>query len=120
MLNGLAILIVEDEAFAAMDLADFIVHAEGVPVGPAATVAEALTLLENEAVDAAILDANLLDRDVTPVALRLIELGLAFVIHSALGLPDELAARHPHLTVVMKPARPTVVLAALLQLVSPK
>lgn len=119
MLNGLPILIVEDEAVVAMDLAFAVEQLEGRPIGPVATVAEALALLEKESVAAAILDANLQDRDVTPLALQLVERCVPFVIHTGTGLPAELAARHPHLPVVMKPARSTAVLAALLQEVSP-
>ena len=115
MLNGLAILIVEDEAFIAIDLADAITDLGGVVIGPVASVAEALTLTEHDHLDAAILDANLLDRDVTPVALRLGQLGVAFVLHSATGIPRDLAAVHPNVPLVGKPARPSAVLAVLLQ-----
>jgi len=75
--------------------------------------------LGSEAVAAAILDANLLDRDVTPLALELIDKAVPFIIHTGTGLPDALAAQFPHLPVVMKPTRSTQVLAALLQQVSP-
>ena len=119
MLNGMPILIVEDEAFIAMDLAEAIEHVEGQPVGPVATVAEAFELLNTETVEAAILDANLIDRDVTPLALALIERGVPFVIHTGTGVPEELAQRHPNIPVIPKPARSTLVLAALLQHVSP-
>jgi CheY-like chemotaxis protein len=119
MLNGLPILIVEDEPMVAMDLAMEIEHLDGRPIGPVATVAEAMALLQSEVVAAAILDANLLDRDVTPVALSLVERSIPFVIHTGTGMPSELAALHPDLPVVMKPARSTAVLAALLQQVSP-
>lgn len=119
MLNGLPILIVEDEHFIAMDLAIAIEDLGGCAVGPVATVAEALALLVSETIKAAILDANLLDRDVTPLALLLVERAVPFVIHTGTGMPPTLAETHPDLPVVMKPARSTAVLAALLQQVSP-
>jgi DNA-binding NtrC family response regulator len=119
MLNGLPILIVEDEPMVALDLALAVEDIEGKPIGPVATVAEALALIDAQVVAAAILDANLLDRDVTPLALALVERSVPFVIHTGTGLPDDLAKSHPDLPVVMKPARATVVLAALLQQVSP-
>lgn len=115
MLHGLAILIVEDEAFIAIDLADAITDRNGFAIGPVATVAEALALLEQGSVDAAILDANLLDCDVTPVALRLMEMGVAFLIHSATGVPADLAALHPDVRCVRKPARPAAVVTLLLE-----
>jgi hypothetical protein len=119
MLNGLPILIVEDEQLVALDLALAIEHLDGCPVGPVGTVAEAFALLESAPVAAAILDANLLDRDVTPLAIALVEKSVPFVIHSGTGLPAELAAQHPSLPVIRKPARSTAVLAALLQRLSP-
>ncbi|RYG90518.1 MAG: hypothetical protein EON58_19145 [Alphaproteobacteria bacterium] len=118
MLNGLPILIVEDEALIALDLADAIMQIEGKPVGPVATVAEALSLLDETSFEAAILDANLIDRDVTPLVLALIDREIPFVIHTGTGLPAELALLHPTLTVIPKPARSTLVLAALLQRLS--
>ena len=114
------ILIVEDECFLALDLADAVQAWEGTVVGPVATVAEALTLIENRPVSGAVLDAKLADRDVTPLALRLAEKGVPFVIHTGTGLPVELAAELPHLPVVMKPVQPTRVLARLLTEMGPK
>jgi len=123
MLDGLAILIVEDEQLLAMDLAFAVEDRGGVVVGPVASVAEGIAILaarqtgcgaqDGPPMLAAVLDANLIDRDVTPLALRLIECGIPFVIHSAIGLPEALAASHPDLPLVRKPARPAVVLGAL-------
>ncbi len=119
MLNGLPILIVEDEAFVALELTAAVEDLDGHAIGPFATVAEALVLLETEVVAAAIIDANLLDRDVTPLALALLEKAVPFVVYTGTRLPEALAAQHPDLLVVLKPARSTAVLAALLQQVSP-
>ncbi len=119
MLNGLPILIVEDEHLVALDLAIAIEALDGLPVGPVPTVAQALALLESEIIAAAILDAQLLDRDITPVAMALVRKSVPFIIHSGSGIPVELAEQHPDLPVVPKPARSTAVLAALLQQVSP-
>jgi DNA-binding response OmpR family regulator len=113
MFAGISILVVEDEAMLALDLACAIEDLDGKVVGPVATVAEALSLLASEPVAAAVLDANLLDRDVTPVVLALIEKAVPFVVQTGKGLPDELAAVRPDIPVVFKPARPEVVLAHL-------
>jgi len=119
MLKGLPILIVEDEAVIAMCLAEMIADLGGCVVGPVGKVSDALALIEEAPIAAAILDANLLDRDVTPVALALTERALPFIIHSGTGLPDELAQRYPDLPLVLKPAHSMAVLAALLHRVSP-
>lgn len=119
MLNGLTILIVEDEPTIALNLATAVEDIEGCPLGPVSTVAEGMALLQSETVAAAILDANLLDRDVTPLALALLAQAIPFVIHTGTGLPPMLAAAYPQLPVVLKPALCTTVLSALLQQVSP-
>ena len=118
MLKGLSILVVEDEALIGMNLVMAIEALDGLAIGPVPTVEEALILLQTEQIAAAILDANLLDRDVTPIATILTENAVPFVIHTGTGLPAELAERYPDLPVVRKPAGSTAVLAALLQLVS--
>lgn len=56
--------------------------------------------------DAAVIDAKLLDGFVTPVAMRLAEQAVPFVVHRATGLPGELACAIAHAPLVMKPARP--------------
>jgi DNA-binding NtrC family response regulator len=119
MLNGLPILIVEDDPLIALNLATAIEDLDGRPIWPVVTVEAALKILETETIEAAILDANLLDRDITPVAIALTEKAVPFVIHSGTGIPEELAAKYPHLPLVMKPAAITAVLATLLQCVSP-
>lgn len=119
MLNGFPILVVEDELTIANMLVKAIKDLEGCAVGPVATVVEGMALLETEQIAAAILDAHLQDRDVTPLALALIARSVPFVVCTASSVPEELAALHPNLPLVRKPAVPTAVLAALLQEVSP-
>jgi ActR/RegA family two-component response regulator len=113
MFSGISVLIVEDEAILALDLACAVEDLDGKVIGPVATVADAFSLLATEPVAAAVLDANLLDGDVTSLALALIHRAVPFVVHTGTGLPDELAAVHPHLPVVTKPASANIVLANL-------
>jgi ActR/RegA family two-component response regulator len=118
MLNGLAVLIVEDDLSVSEELAFCVEHLDGRPIGPVATVAEGLALLGTEKVGAAIVDANLLDGQVTLLALKLVEKSVPFVIHTGTGLPAALAVCHPDLPVVLKPATPSVVLDALIRQIS--
>ena len=119
MLGKLPILVVEDQSFVALDLADAIRDFDGISVGPVSTVAEAMELLNLNIVNAAILDANLADGDVTSLALALIQREIPFVVYTGTGLPDELAQRHPDLPVIRKPASSALVLATLLQHLAP-
>lgn len=118
MLANRSILIVEDEPLIALDLSIEVEMLDGRVVGPTPSVAGALAILENEQVCAAILDSNLADRDVTPVALWLIQCRVPFVIHSGLGIPEQLALRHPSLGFVPKPAPASAVLAHLLAVIA--
>ncbi len=98
------ILIVEDEALIALDLACAVEDHDGEVIGPVASVAEALALLEMVPVAGAVLDANLRDGVVTPLARRLLDRGVPFVIHTGTGLPADLVETPVVLPVVMKPA----------------
>ena len=100
------VLVAEDEPFIAFDLAVAIEDAGGVVVGPAATVAEALALLESNHVAAAILDVNLCDRDISPVAELLLARRVPVIFHTGLGVPEELSARFSNLVVHLKPLDP--------------
>lgn len=66
-----------------------------------------LQLLESLPVDGAILDVNLIDGDVTPIVAVLTKRGVPIILQSGVGLPSELSARFPHLTVYIKPCAPT-------------
>ncbi|RYI08885.1 MAG: response regulator [Acetobacteraceae bacterium] len=87
-MNDLAnqrILVVEDEFLISAMLCDMLEDASVVAVGPAATVAEALKLIEDGQVDAAILDMNLQGQWSDPVAEELQRRGIPFVFTSGYG-----------------------------------
>ena len=98
-----SILVAEDEPIIALDLVWAIGDAGHLAIGPSATVADALALLDREPVCAAILDVNLLDGDITPVVEYLVARGVPLVLHTGVGVPPELAARMPDLIVRLKP-----------------
>ena len=107
-LDGRCVLIVEDEPFIAFDLADAIERAGGIVIGPAMTVREALALIANGGVEAAILDVNLPDGDVGPVIAALADEGILLLVHTGAGLTPELRAQYPSLRVFAKPTPPPV------------
>lgn len=75
------ILIVEDEPLIAMMLEDFLDALDREQAGSADTVAGALERIEQGAIDAAILDVNLRGGEQSwPIAARLVELGIPFVL----------------------------------------
>ena len=58
-LNGRRILVVEDEPIVAMMVEDMLEELGAIVVGPVSTVEAALALLDDGAIDAALLDVNL-------------------------------------------------------------
>ncbi|TAK08841.1 MAG: response regulator [Rhizorhabdus sp.] len=100
MTRTLSVLIVEDEPIIALSLA---------------CAVEALGLLAQATIDAAIIDVQLEDRDITPVAVALLHRHVPFVVHTGTGLPDALALSHPDLPVLMKPICADAVMARLMQ-----
>ncbi|MGR3572917.1 response regulator [Brevirhabdus sp.] len=95
-------MIVEDEAFIALDIAYGVEQAGGVPVGPATTVAEALRLIEAARPDSAIVDVDLPDGSIEPV-LRALRPSVPVVVHTGVGLPEALSQAYPDIEVFRKP-----------------
>ncbi len=96
------ILIVEDDAFVAMDAADSVALA-GMEVVTAESVSDALDILEHDEVSAAILDFHVRDGTVTPVIERLREKHIPYRVVTgspaaevaAEGVPLKLCAQKP-------------------------
>lgn len=118
MLNRALVLVAEDEPFIALDIALAIEDADGEVAGPASSVKEALALIDARPIEAAILDVNLLDGDITPVAETLFRLGIPVILQSGIGLPDDLAARFPDAVVHIKPCHPATLVAQLAELIT--
>ena len=116
--DPLVVLVVEDEFLLALDL-ELILERHGFRVlGPAATVAEALRLLEQGATpDVALLDVNLKGETVTPVAEALRARGVPFVLASAYDRAQLSAAVLVAAPNVGKPTSERHLLAALAQAV---
>jgi len=92
-LQGLRVLIVEDETLVAMLLEDMLSDHGCVIAGAANRMLQALEMIEDEALDiqAAVLDVNLAGEPSFPLAERLAAKGVPFVFatgYGAGGLPD--------------------------------
>jgi len=114
MFSEAPILIAEDNLYLALDMSQAVEEMAGRVVGPATTVDEALLLLDTQQVAAAIVDCQLGERDAVPLARRLAERRLPFVIHTATPLPQVMGELHPNVPVLIKPLQPSAILTCLL------
>ena len=75
-MTGARVLVVEDESLFAETLCDLMQDAGCEPIGPAATVAAALRLIDHGSIDVAVLDIRLLSEMSFPVAYALRRRGI--------------------------------------------
>ena len=90
-MNGLRVLIVEDEFLLAMSLEDDLVSAGCSPIGPFSNLASATEATRREEFDLAILDVNLNGEAIFPLADELLSRGKPFVLvtgYGAASLPE--------------------------------
>ncbi len=99
------ILVVEDEVWLAIELEDALREGGFDVIGPAASVRQALTLLNDQRPDAAVLDVTLGGEKVTPVALLLKSIGIPFILASASDAAE--LARHDCLAHATNLGKPT-------------
>lgn len=101
-LRGLRVLVVEDEELIAMLIEDFLLDLGCEVVGPAASVAAALALVEAGNLGGALLDMNLNGEPVYAVADGLAARGIPFIFTTGYARED-LVARHADAPTLVKP-----------------
>jgi DNA-binding NtrC family response regulator len=117
MLSGSRVLVVEDEALTAEEIRLLLIEAEGVPVGPVSSLSEARRLLkEGTVLDAALLDVNLTDGQITPVLEALSARGVPTLVYTGGSLPAGVRERHPDLVALSKPVAPARLIGELRRL----
>jgi len=84
-LNGLRILVVEDEAAISLLLEDMLLDFGCEVIGPAARLSAALDAVSREKVDLAILDVNVAGEPIYPVAEALAQRSIPFVFSTGYG-----------------------------------
>jgi DNA-binding response OmpR family regulator len=97
-------MLVEDELFIALDLEDIVTSLGFEVTGPFATVADALQALDGGMMPrAAILDVQLRDGEVFPVATRLADAGVPIIFHSGHVDAPSLRTAYPSSMICSKP-----------------
>lgn len=115
MMDGVAILLAEDEGLIALDLQLSLEDSGARVIGPFATVEDCLAACERQEFDLAILDVDLKGKEVYPVAERLQNAGVPFVFHTGHADRRELKKRFPTAMVCRKPTAVEDLLAPLEQ-----
>jgi DNA-binding response OmpR family regulator len=103
-LRGLSILIVEDEFFIAMQIADTIKCCGGSIVGPVADLQKARYLAQRETVDGVILDLMLKGESSLSLADELISRGTPVILTTGYA-QSHLTERYSQLPQLAKPVR---------------
>ncbi|MBN4097828.1 MULTISPECIES: response regulator [unclassified Methylobacterium] len=112
-LAGRRVLLVEDDYFIAVDLKSGFEEGGAQVLGPVASVGEALALIAGTTeIDAAVLDINLQDELVYPVADALHARGVPFLFATGYD-PVAVPSLHGAVALCQKPIDPEVVARAL-------
>jgi CheY-like chemotaxis protein len=112
------ILVVEDEGLVAMMLEQGLIDCGYDVVGPAPDTKKALSLLAAQAIDAAVLDVNLGNERVDPVAEALAAASIPFIFCTGYTDPSALPPGFRDRTMLHKPYRIQEVNDALIQLLT--
>ncbi len=110
LLNGLRVLVVDDEILIATDLGESFRDDGAEVLGPFTTLDTALKAAEEEAVSVAILDYRLGRQTTEAVADILLARKIPFLFCSGGNISEGLQARLPKGTIMLKPVRYHVLL----------
>ena len=116
MLSGKSILIVEQNAFLALDFAMAVERLNGNVLGPVASVVEALALIDELAVSGAVVDGAPDGQNVAPLIGALVSRGVPVIVQTEEDIPAALAVDHPDLPMVRKPLQPAAALGLLAEM----
>jgi len=116
-LDGRRVLVVEDEPLVALEIETELAEAGAMVVGPAGTLDAAARLIATEALDAALLDANLAGKPVDSLAAALDARGVPFAFASGYG-PSGLPEGFRDRPLLGKPFGPDALIALVAALVA--
>ena len=117
--SGRRVLLVEDEMLAVWLLEEMLADLGCAVVGPAASVNQALAMIDAEAIDVAVLDVNLNGQMSYPIADALATRGVPFVFSTGYD-KDTLLDGYRIFPVLQKPFHRSELSDALAKLLTPK
>jgi ActR/RegA family two-component response regulator len=101
MFDSKTILVLEDNVYAGLDLADAIEAMDGSVAGPVTTIADTLSILGSTPIGGAVIDCELADASAMAMALR--EQNVPIVLQASGELPEALRALDGAVCVLMRP-----------------
>jgi DNA-binding NtrC family response regulator len=118
-LEGLRLLVVEDDAILLMDL-EQILQSAGAEIVLCRSVADALAALAENRIAAAVLDFRIGQETIVPVARQLSQRGTPFVFYTGQLTGDLALAEWRRCAVVIKPAPARKIVAAVVEALNAK
>jgi DNA-binding NtrC family response regulator len=118
-LEGLRVLIVEDDAILLMDL-EQILQSAGAEIVLCRSVADALAALAENRIAAAVLDFRIGQETIVPVARQLSQRGTPFIFYTGQLTGDLALAEWRRCSVVIKPAPARKIVAAVVEALNTK
>jgi len=112
MFDSETILVLEDNVYAGLDLADVIEAMDGTVAGPVTTIADTLNILGSTSISGAVIDCDLTDAPAMATALS--EQNVPVVLQVSGVLPETLRALDSAVCVLMRPVDSRTVLETLL------
>lgn len=113
ILNGVRVLIVEDEPLIAMELAQIIEDAGGIIIGSARTQTDAIALAQNTDFDMALLDVRVRDGTTFELAAILFDKQTPFVFCTGDSEQRDEFRDWAEVPIVIKPHSPEIIIATL-------
>jgi len=109
-MNQRRILVAEDEPIVAFDLCDTVQEAGYEVEGPHRDISSAMLAFQKQKPDLAILDVQLGDNVVYPLAQKLADENVPIIFHSGQFSRDDVHERFPEATTLVKPCPPSSIL----------
>lgn len=117
-LYGKRVLVVEDNPIIAYDISDQVAQSGAEAIGPALDLSDGLRLTSENQLDAALLDIELGDEYVWPIAEALDRHAVPYAFVSAQCDTDFMPEPYRHHLCIRKPARPGQIAEALIAFVA--
>ncbi len=117
VLSGARVLVVEDDAIIAMDLGMTLAEAGAEVAGPCRTVKDGLIAAAERDLSAALLDFQLGDETVEPVALMLARRNIPFAFYTGQTETGPIRAEWPECKIISKPARPKAIVNTIAEII---